>query len=194
MPALPARSDDGLTPRLFALVLVVYLVGYGLFFHAKLPFSLSALGKVVPGAVPLDVRFHYPPAEVDTLLTTLGVEGRRAYERILVADTLYPVLFALVQVLALRLSARALRWSGVWRALVWVPVVPLLLDLLENTLLWQALLSFPTRTSGGSVLLSGVTTAKHVTSLLALMTCGVVAAVAVVWGSRSARLSSTLES
>ncbi|MFC4455246.1 hypothetical protein [Deinococcus sonorensis] len=176
------------TPRLFTAVLALYLVWYALFFHGHLPFSLTALGEVVPGALPLDLRFHYPASDAITLLSTLGEDGRQAYRRVLMADAVYPVLFALVQVLANQLSVRALGRPGTLRTLVWLPAVPMLLDLLENAGLWW-LLGHPQPPAAVAAVVSVVTTAKHVTSLLALATCGVLALWAAV--ARWRRFTST---
>src|SRR3954453_19199669 len=98
-----------LTERLarWPVVAILAVPSFGLMgvfnFH---PAMVPALLKAGDGAPPLDIQFGYGPQEVQSLLTTYGIEGRQRYATFLAVDLVYAVCYGLFLAGLLRLALR----------------------------------------------------------------------------------------
>jgi hypothetical protein len=110
------------------------------------PAAVPYLVKAGDGVPPLDIQFGYGPAEVHSLLSTYGVEGRHRYAQFLAVDMVYalcygPFLAGLLR-LALRppLASAASRWND----LCLLPLFAGAADCVENLCILGLLALYPT--------------------------------------------------
>jgi hypothetical protein len=169
--------------RVWFVSAVAFAISATVFFRSGLSFSISTVERLC-GAPPLDVRLTSTTGDVERFLSGCGIEGRRAYGRMLLADLIYPIVFGLFMASSLAL---ALARIGVQRAsLRALPAIALVgsgFDYIENLLAWRALDAFPSPVMS-THLLGVVSAAKTVTFWIAGLA---VVALLVVVGLRAAR-------
>ncbi len=110
----------------------------------------------------LDDDWGFTATEVGAFLEALGADGRATYKSFLQWDFLYPLLFV---PMTMGLSLQAWRkWNNLrpYGAVVFLPLVAVVLDWLENAVLLSLLSNYPNIASGAVALASGVSVAKLV--------------------------------
>jgi hypothetical protein len=101
--------------RVIAILFIPTLALFCLFnFHPAMVPALVAAGDGVP---PLDMQLGYGPQDVESLLTTYGVDGRQRYVRFLLVDMVFAACYGLLFAGLLRVALRpplvpvASRWN-----------------------------------------------------------------------------------
>lgn len=130
-----------------------------------------------------ETAFGYSPAEVESVLGSLGAEGRSLYVRALLVDFLFVIAFAAGLGLPLAyLLPRATERVPV-RALALAPVVAGACDYVENLVLLYSISTYPD-VSGALVAVASVFTSLKVlllpVSMLVLLVAALLGAVRVV--------------
>lgn len=170
-------------PVVLGLLLLQIVVSAILFTTGWVP-QIEALS----GVGLLDNQFAYSQDDIHRTLGLYGAEGRDLYRRyLLMADYLYGALSGLAfAAFFLRLSRLPLRWAPHLALLIWLPILMILFDYIENTLLLIILATYPDIQVAFISLASLATTLKlilvNVTFLLLLL--GIVLALVVLIGQR----------
>jgi hypothetical protein len=119
---------------LFILTLIVLEIS---------PVGAMRLASLNSGQGMLDMRFGYTAESVYSMFGLIGEHGRLLYTQLLGLDYLFTVVYMLLQTL---LITALMRKAGVherFKLLNLIPLLRCLLDLLENTLLYFLLISYP---------------------------------------------------
>jgi hypothetical protein len=129
--------------RTVAVLAVPTLGLFAIFnFH---PAAVPALLHLSGGVPPLDLQLAYGPAEVTSLLTAYGVEGRQRYGVFLAADTFFAVCYGLFLAGLLRLILRSLvpNTESGWHYVALLPLFAGVADCLENVSILTLLGAYP---------------------------------------------------
>jgi len=81
--------DEARVTIALATVSVAFLCG---FWFA--PGGVLALRQRAGGELPVDLRFFYTPGTLYRLLDLYGVDGRRSFRNLLLADMIFPAVYA----------------------------------------------------------------------------------------------------
>ncbi len=138
---------------------VLFLCGFWL-----LPGGVLALRRRAYGELQVDVRAGYSPATLYRLLQSYGPEGRALFKRMLLADMVFPAVYAAFLVTLANLAgasdaASAARVAAI-AAAGW--------DYIENMLLLFVLHRFPACQSSAARLAGLSTSAKMLSFMIAL--------------------------
>lgn len=127
------------TKRNFILTLGITLVTSLVFMLIQVPmFNLSG------GLLALDMRFGYTIADVNQLFTALGTAGRQLYSLFQIADLVFPIALALTMMFILMMiTSKFLGPSSRLRLIVFIPLVAMIADYIENGLIATQLFSYP---------------------------------------------------
>jgi len=82
-------SDEARVTIALGIVSVAFLFG---FWFA--PGGVLALRQRAGGELQVDLRFFYTPATLYRLLDLYGVDGRRSFRNLLLADMIFPAVYA----------------------------------------------------------------------------------------------------
>ena len=120
--------------RLLALGAVLFIPSALVMFGQLVPSVEQACGQPAP-----DVRLTYSPNELASFAHGCGASGLAAYERLQVADLIYPAVAALFFAAAMAVAWWPLTTSRPWTrvGLVAVPVLAMLADYYENLIAWR---------------------------------------------------------
>jgi hypothetical protein len=143
-----------------------FAVCAAVFFGTNAPFSIPTVERLC-GAPPLDVRFTSTTADAERFLIGCGVDGRRAYGNMLLADLLYPMVFGMFMASSLALAI--VKVAPRRPRLISLAAVALIgsgFDYLENLLAYRALGAFPGQVAT-THLLGVASAAKTITFWLA---------------------------
>jgi hypothetical protein len=125
------------------------------------PAMVPNLLKASAGVPPLDMQLGYGPEDVQSLLSSYGVEGRQRYAQFLVADLAFAVCYGLWLAGLLRLLLRPLVSSDSrWNDLCLLPLLAGAADLGENLSILAMLHLYPAVPHGLAYAASGLTLAK----------------------------------
>ena len=142
---------------------------------------VTAWVSTFAGATKLDLRWGYAYDDVIGLLGDYGADGRVAYGIHLAIDTAYPVALGLATILLAALAFGRRRW-------LWVaPLVFMVLDVLENSLIGVMVATYPGVPEALVAIASPVTFVK-LASFFPTMAVLIVSAVVIVvrWARRRA--------
>lgn len=116
------------------------------------------------GGLPiLDTRLAYTFNDVNDLLTALGVSGRQLYTYHQIADSVFPLAYALTMAFVLAILAkRVLPENARTRATVLLPLVGAVFDYLENALIASQIASYPTLSPAIIAVATGMTGVKWI--------------------------------
>lgn len=149
--------------RAVLLSLLVVLTCNALLVYFHQPFD-----RVAPGVGTPDLLALVPASELYAHLELMGVEGRRAYLPIAYVDMVYPLAYGAFMLLALGwgLADRAtqLGWLGL---VFWLPVIGVLADYVENSMVQVAIWTWPEPSTAVAMLWMVAHSAKW----LALLPC-----------------------
>ncbi|MBW8457228.1 MAG: hypothetical protein K0M58_02115 [Thiobacillus sp.] len=156
-------------------VLIALLIAYGIympiFFFADVPFGLSAIRPYAAGTNVLDVEFFYTATQAYDRLTLFGEPGRAAYLNIVKGDLIYPILLGGLLAVSICLIVKRLKPSGGgWQYLALLPLVYMVCDYCENSLLFVLLLFYPTHLPTVASVAGFVTLAKNIIGMLSFAT------------------------
>ncbi|MDP4173598.1 MAG: hypothetical protein Q8933_06495 [Bacteroidota bacterium] len=149
----------------FTIFLVIYCVSFYLYFFSDYPFSIK---NILPYSTVNNVsgsHFFYSPetayeafnktgipdlqffnsgADIYNTLLNFGFDGRRAYEHILLADIIYPVIYGIFYSILLTLILKKAFPSN---SFIWgfniLPLVATFFDYVENAAIIQMIIAFP---------------------------------------------------
>ena len=127
-----------LTIVVFALFIFI------LMFIERGPWSSAAVAKCNYGYGTFDMK-SYTPDTVYQVLDQMEVVGFDIYKKYLIGDSLFTVIFCILQLL---LQSYAFQWSKsklLHRTLFLIPMARMLLDLTENIALHHILQEYPQR-------------------------------------------------
>lgn len=116
------------------------------------------------GGLPiLDTRLAYTFDDVNELLTALGASGRQLYTYHQIADSLFPLAYALTMAFVLgTLVRRVSPENARTRAMVLLPLLGALFDYLENALIATQIASYPALSPAIIAVASAMTGAKWI--------------------------------
>ena len=134
----------------------VFLVFAFMFFVSSAPFAIPGV-EAACGQQPPDMRFFTSAGDVTSFLDACGPAGRDAYQKMQIADLVYPAVVGvfLASSLALvigHLSPRAASRGSKAAWLALTPLVGSLFDYAENVFAWLALGQYPEPAATDAVL------------------------------------------
>ncbi|HEY9679744.1 MAG TPA: hypothetical protein V6C76_17205 [Drouetiella sp.] len=144
----------------FFLILLMVSVHF-----CDLPWSLPHLRRFGNGGQVLDLTLGYSPSSAYAWMNSLGGVGRDCYlNNVLFGiDLILPVVMATFLSLGIHLLLKRIaNYPQGWHKLVWLPVLAMLFDYVENCLLGILVRTFPARNDYLCSLASAFTTAKLV--------------------------------
>jgi hypothetical protein len=149
---------------LLGLATVFFLCGFWL-----LPGGVLALRRRANGEMQVDVRAGYSPATLYRLLHSYGPEGRASFKRMLVADMVFPAVYAAFLVTLADLAAASNPASNNAASAARVAAIAAAgWDYIENGLLLFVLHRFPACQSAAARLAGLSTSAKMLSFMIAL--------------------------
>lgn len=144
--------------------------------------AFDAVNGMPEDVTPLDIRFVYDADTVAAVLAELGEGGRAAYLRsLLIADIAWPLVYGSTLALTIAWGFVGSAWQ---RRLISLPLLAVLWDLAENTLVSIQIVRFPSFTRWLATVGSGVSAVKWVFAIAATV-AGLVALV-LGWRRRQA--------
>lgn len=172
------------TPIGFIVFLTIYSVSFYLYFFSALPFSIRNVIQYNPDRNAVSKSFFYSPEtayeafnksgipdlqyfnsnkDIYNTLEKYGHDGRRTYERILLADIIYPTIygffFSILLTLILRKAFPDRSDSWQWNIL---PFGATLFDYIENAVIIQIVIAFPGKLRSVGSLPGYFTLIKHI--------------------------------
>ena len=88
----------------------------------------------------LDLQFGFSPNKAKTILSAYSPAARLEAARFLIwADTLYPIAYGIFLALLMAFLHR----KGIWQFGMFLPICAVLIDYVENYLLYKILIGFP---------------------------------------------------
>lgn len=149
------------------------------------PFGVKRI-RIVSGDVKiLDMQSGYTPDQAYATLEALGEAGRQAYVNFLLfGDILLPFAYGYFLIMALGMALRGILGTrpSPLRLLNALPVVPVVLDLIENAIILGMLAVWPERADGLALFASTFTVAKRGVLMLCFAGTG---AGLIAWGIAS---------
>jgi hypothetical protein len=135
------------------------------------PAAVPALLKAGNGTPPLDIQLGYGPADIESLLTTYGTEGRQRYAAFLAVDLVYAVCYGLFLAGLLRLLLRppVSRADSRWNDLCLLPLFAGAADCVENVSILILIGIYPTVPAPLAYLASTATLVKWTLAAIALL-------------------------
>jgi hypothetical protein len=121
------------TARMIAVAVALWLVSI-----VALTFSDERIAEYAPDTTKPDLHIGFSHADIISMFTALGEEGRQAYGINLLIDTVMPVLFGVMTVLLMaKVLPRRLMLLSV------APITFVMLDIIENAAFGVMLLQYP---------------------------------------------------
>src|SRR5690349_14796534 len=134
-------NHESLVVWLLAVVTLAFLCGFWL-----LPGGVLALRRRAHGEMQVDLRPGYSPDTLYRLLGLYGADGIHAFRRLLLADMVFPLVYAMLLVLLGDVTARAHpaapHASSILRL---AAIAAASFDYLENLFLLQVISRIPNR-------------------------------------------------
>lgn len=178
------------TSKALLLLFIVYMIVFGIFFYADVPFGLSAMRQYAGEVKILDTLTFYDVAQAYALLDSLGPQGRAIYARILTMDMLYPaVLGAFVAVVLAFMLQKILPAKSYWYWLSLLPIANAVLDYGENAMTWLLLGNYPNRLNAVATVGGYLTLLKSLMGMLSFVALGLVS---ITWLLQALRRKTTL--
>lgn len=113
------------------------------------------------GLLALDMRLGYSIADVNQLFSALGTAGRQLYSLFQIADLIFPIDLALTMMFILiMITSKFLDPNSRLRIIIFIPLVALIADYIENGLIATQLFSYPALSDLIIIIASFFTTIK----------------------------------
>jgi len=161
-------SHETLAVWLLAAVTLAFLCGFWF-----LPGGVLALRRRAHGEMQVDLRPGYSPDTLYRLLGLYGADGIRAFRRMLVADMVFPLVYAMLLVLLGDVTARAHPSEPHVASLLRLAAIAAAsFDYLENLFLLQVVSRLPNRqllAARAAGIFTSLKTFSLVTALVSLL-------------------------